>query len=1281
MNIPLRTALFSLPFLFFASRIAGAELKPDGLFQGKNASFSIPKNGRVKFTDNGGPIGFIYALRNENNEILTVKAEKITGDPKTRSVSCRAAAGESEKPDSPVIPMNTEFRLLPDNRTLRFIWRIAPENAKRLRKHKLMLFFNNRIFGKERNIIIDNRDIQFDTFKRGKGFHGKAKQIVLNLPADRSRLPIMLIEGNKITCSGWWNQKNKQYSNFIFSAEPKNGTLVLDFDLDSLPETTANSIQMSESINIAPNQFRLPDFSKSRNLLQNPSFEDGIRFWTLRDHCKPLDEYPIPENGWFVDESTAAHGKRSYRHAVFNTSTCMPSTLAYPTIPGEFYTFSFYAKTDAEGGYPLDVTGSTQYGVEHAGTSIPRTAFHIGNNWERYHFSFKAPNKLAQFTIWIKGNNLRGMHHIWLDAFQLEKGKTLTAFTQKPVSSVFETTRTDNLHQPGTDFKSSFRITSEKPVSGTLEYTVKDIFKRIVKMGKLPFRTAGNWVPDRISIPDGFRQLDYGAYLIETKIITPDFTDLVFDRLNLIEYLDGRHDLKNQFGILFTRTAGYDAKQRLNFWHHVGVGVLYPSLFNREITRLAQMLKFKTGIPLFAKYFPTDAKQNETDFLGKYNLHETDSLLSFRDSDLPAVEEYAFKMAKRFPWNSRWKSINEPSPTVGKNDEAIRRMIKILRAADRGIKRANPKNILIMPEMPGVYPEFVAKMWKWGGPKLFPEGITSHLYLRWPEEPDIDKQTENMIRAVNDPNARFAYPESSSTFFYHLPELSVSSLDNATCGDFARAGHLATYDLGYGEQLALANKIRFRLPIIKRKAFFDTQDDFFLDMWNFYDMGQTSSSLIFSMNTLGRLLGGARFIGEPVFGEGIRCYLFEDAERRPVAAIWNYAYQAYFTEKQNPYLALSGLKQNFELLNVCGGHEKIPADRRVMIGFNPVFIRGEAGKADSFRKEFERLDLIGGNSSEFKLETEIVDGTLTMRVRNVRAKQASGRLTVRCDGKTLIDKEVAIPSRSVFAFREKLPASDTLKRTRFLIRMKTEKTETVKTYNLEYFDIHRVPVGFKPDGTLEKWSGFQAIEIPYLLTYPCSLKDPLLQAKYRNNPVKYGGKKDFSAKFYAGYDSDNLYLTVCVKDNVFRMPEPPVKHSFRFDSLQLYFDSYADARNIERPVKGWSQDDQAYDICTLDGKTLSVYRSLAPYVQLAFNYIGEETRIHGTFRKTDDGYIYDLILPQRAILPVVLKKGSATGMSLLLNDNDADYRKRGLSLNPRTEPFQYPEHYPVMQMK
>lgn len=1281
MNFLMRQS-FPIAFLFLLSflPVLGAEWKPGGWIQGKNGVLRISKDGRLLFSDNGGSIGWIHAMRNRENEILLSGTSSVAENPEERSFSWKMSAGKSGKFDPESACMDLKISLLPDGRTARFFWRTDPEVRKNFREHKLMLVFRDRLFGGTRKVIVDGKDSQFDTFRRGSLQRGKAKKIVLDLPADRSRLVFTLVQG-RLFCDGWWNNGKNQYTNFILTAEPENGILILDIDLDSLPEASADSVRIAESINLAPNRFRMPDFTKCRNLLQNPSFEDGVRFWTLTDHCKPLDTLPIPEHGFLIDESTAVHGRRSYRHTIFNTSTCMPATLAYPTIPGQRYTFSFYAKTDVEGGYPIQVTGYTQYGEAHATTRIPRARFHVGNSWKRYHCTFQAPNKMAQFILWVKGGNLQGTRHIWFDAFQLEKGEGPTPFATKPVSSVLETTRTDNLQQPGTDFKPTFRVVSGNPVSGTLNYTVRDIFKRVAARGSLPFRTAGKWIPSRIAVPDGFRQLDYGAYLIETEIVTDHFTDLVFDRLNLIEYLDGKHDLKNQFGILLTRSAVYNVKQRLLFWHHVGAGVLYPALFNRELSDLALRLGFKTGIPLFGKYLPTDTKSNETDFLGKYNLKDASSLRNFRREDLPAVEDFAYRMARRFPWNRRWKSINEPSPDVAGNELAIQQMLAILRAADRGIKRANPKNILLMPEMPGVYPEFVAKMWKLGGPSLFPEGITSHLYIRWPEEPDIDRQTENMIRAVNDPSARFAYPESSTTFFYNLPELSVRSLDNATCGDFARAGHLATYDLGLGEQLALANRIRFRLPIIKRKAFFDTQDDFYLDLWNFFDMGGTSSSMIFSLNTLGRLLNGARFLCEPMFGDFIRCYLFEDREKRPVAVIWNYHASAYFSETKNPYLDLSDLKQSFEILNICGGKEKIPEDRRLRIGCFPFFLRGEAGKTEDFRNALERLDLIGGNASEFKLETGIQNGMFSMSIRNVRAKTVSGELTVTWDGKKILSRQISIPSRGAFPFQVRLPESRGLKRTQFVISMKTEKTEIVKKYDLDYFEIHPLPRDFVPDGGLEKWKGVSPVEIPHLLTFPCYLSDPVLRKRYQESPEPYRGAGDFSARLYAGYTEENLYLTICVRDNVFRQPDPPVRLSYRFDSLQLYFDSFADARNIERPVNGHSQDDQTYDICTLDGKTLSFYRSLAPYIQLAFNHVGEEPRMQGSFRKTPDGYIYDLKLPQKTILPVKLKKGSSTGISLLLNDNDGDYRKRGLSLNPVVEPFRHPEYYPVLLMR
>ena len=151
-------------------------------------------------------------------------------------------------------------------------------------------------------------------------------------------------------------------------------------------------------------------------------------------------------------------------------------------------------------------------------------------------------------------------------------------------------------------------------------------------------------------------------------------------------------------------------------------------------------------------------------------------------------------------------------------------------------------------------------------------------------------------------------------------------------------------------------------------------------------------------------------------------------------------------------------------------------------------------------------------------------------------------------------------------------------------------------------------------------------------------------------------------------------MALKVRDNIFS-PPPEFGGAWRYDSLQVYFDTLADARD---KGNGWDENDYAYDFCPLK-ESPWIIRSYAPEWQIAFLEPGAVPEVKRAFRKIEDGMIYELAFPAKQIFPIALKSGTTFGFALLINDNDNDYRKRGLTLTPQgTEPCMRPDLYPVM---
>ncbi len=173
--------------------------------------------------------------------------------------------------------------------------------------------------------------------------------------------------------------------------------------------------------------------------------------------------------------------------------------------------------------------------------------------------------------------------------------------------------------------------------------------------------------------------------------------------------------------------------------------------------------------------------------------------------------------------------------------------------------------------------------------------------------------------------------------------------------------------------------------------------------------------------------------------------------------------------------------------------------------------------------------------------------------------------------------------------------------------------------------------------------------------------------------VPWGGPKDLSARMALAYTSDTLYLGFDVTDDVFA-PAATMQSSWRGDGMQLYFDPWGAGHSLVNT--GFYREDQELDVWP-NGTTPTVFRTVKPGFQVAFTKLGAVPAIKSSLTKRPGGYIIQIAIPEAELAPLSLKPGSPFGFSFIINDNDGDFRKRGLVLSPDgTEPFKHPELYP-----
>ncbi len=169
------------------------------------------------------------------------------------------------------------------------------------------------------------------------------------------------------------------------------------------------------------------------------------------------------------------------------------------------------------------------------------------------------------------------------------------------------------------------------------------------------------------------------------------------------------------------------------------------------------------------------------------------------------------------------------------------------------------------------------------------------------------------------------------------------------------------------------------------------------------------------------------------------------------------------------------------------------------------------------------------------------------------------------------------------------------------------------------------------------------------------------------------GPADLAARVAFAWSPAGLHLWAEVTDD--RVVTGPNRGSdgYNFDSLQFYLDQRASVRapmatgdgNISTWVLGRKDDDSA--LAWLDQ---------APggrFVGANNTVNGQDPEVKAQWKKTATGWQLRATFQPAAIAAVDLRAGTVLGLSLLINDNDGDGRKRGLTLTPpNTEPFGNP---------
>lgn len=1088
-------------------------------------------------------------------------------------------------------------------------------------------------------------------------FSGPSDQVIYGDDDPASSTRVQVIQATRVTL----NDLNVTTRSPIVEIrlEPKNNQVVFELEMPAVQAPPSEETYAGVDF-WASDRLRMPPWNACRNLVQNPGFDQGLDSWQW-DSYGSMTQNRLGD--YFLVDVTQAHqGSSSLK--ILGESGQSPaalSTFAIPCEPGQSYTLSFYAKADRDGRLlqvRICTASMSQFALNRSLT--------LSTSWQRYSVSFTSPNGLLLPTFAIHNPPEDGA--AWLDAVQLEKGP-LTDYVQNPAGVTLQTAHRDRCFQLGQATAASFRITGPASASGELFWTAKDFFGQTWNQGHqlLTFDAQGQAI---VAAPWA-DQCPGGLNVIETELKLADgWTRRDFHRLAFMTFLQNDYRHKNSFSNGFYDYRYGSWTRRLAYWTRMGLG--------------SQIYDYYRGVPDDYLTIARSLGILNADAISKSQGPELiDNLIRQFHLDSAQLTQLEDQVAQRVSANPQikyWKLLNEPGWSYTDNLQEMNLLVRTLAAAARGIRRGNPQAIVISPDPSNMYPgagirwmdhfmtAYDQYVQETGQPFL--DIVAIHPYRPRPEEPDLDSDTDSLLTMLDSHGFQgdVWFTEGMLYPRYHLPAYQSMVFHFANVIDSCRIGSLS-YDLGLGERISAAYTARSRIIALKHGQRVKMFCDEAVPLTFLCDYDMTPAAATYAHNTVAGLLGNADYRQDIALGSHFRCCVFEDDARRPIAAIWNHDLATEMGNGTPAFLNLQPLGEGMEMIDFMGRRWPLTGSpASVPLEPYPLFVRGPQGSLADFVQRLSQCWVTGSDVVPWTISAGLTsDRQATLSIRNAMSKPWRGRLSIAGQPTPADGHDVALTAAQKLEIPVTLPWNGPGLHQQELTVSWQESGQTAwqrSTIRLTGLAIPWLNPPIVIDGQLDDWPSQAGFDWPVEQ-----------RVEFDRQAKAWGGPSDLSARLFLAWDAQFLYLALKVKDDVHAVVDDPAK-AFQGDSIQLYLDGWADAS--VRQHKGFANDDQAMMIWA-GASGLRIQRTLAPEYQLAFLKTGPVTGAKGAFQRTPDGQsIYEIALPLADIQPVALKPASRFGLALLLNDRDADRRRRrGLTLTPvGTEPHERPDLYP-----
>lgn len=1019
--------------------------------------------------------------------------------------------------------------------------------------------------------------------------------------------------------------------------------------------------------------------SPVRNIMPNPSFERGLRFWTWAgggaryNEKEPQNRFETVDGGLF--------GKKALLIRPIQNSAAGLVSFPMPLERGQKYTLSCYVKTAVptagKGIVRLQIANAAAGGTIKSngpfGDNSPDSRFSVGKDWTRISRTFTAD--AMGLKVYLQGNNCL------FDGLQLEKGDKTTEFVAPPLEGVLQTSNPDNDLKVGEAFNGGFRIAGEPGVSGKVKLQFINAYKEIVFEKEISVKIP---MSGELSVPinPDLKKIGRGVFVVKAEYSVPGFALYwQYERFSILKPLSNTHASKNLFGLLCHAqriSRGEDLMRKLMEWGWGSTShmPLREKIENSATRYLYDKYRFSNriscgGEKTLERLFPDEKNWWQRHVKYRSLKKFTPEQLKIADS---AVFDFMNGVSEKDVPFVAFSNEEESSPMIaGRNFDEY---FKIQHTFAKAAKRANP-NFKVAPThgtsgysiLRGFepYEGYLSSAhkagFKYDAVSIHPYGNIDGGTLG---SGDADTETARLIEQMK----RYGYGKETPILMgecFNKPETYIPEWGAGGAYDNYQSGKL-TYDFGNREFIHAASLARMYIVYLKYWPQVDS-----VNCWiarPFMDQHLTPTLACHAVNTLGNFFPWVEYKADARPAPGMRGYIFKLRDGSGIAPLWCIDSDVENGFKSGPVLNVK-FGQPVEIFDFMGNRRSFTTEKdgSVPLQLTPAPLYIKAKHVDQLAKALQNG--ISNDSASCLKVTFAPDagGRVSVLLKNLTGREQKGRLTV--NGKVF---QYAVPG----AGEQKLTV-ETLPETAFgkLYRKAYRYSVTPEkgngnsdVWDMDYFFVPKVSGA--PD-----WNKIPSLPFPNW------------------HERKPASEKDLSACYQTAWDAKNFYLRVTVRDDkLLDFPDRRAKPSFLKNlysadgCLEVYFDCGANARS--NLIKNYDQDDYRYDFAppagNKDGRG-HVWRLVEVYHQLAdgINMPKKEEaskKIICDFKRTADGYLYTITFGQRYIEPIVLRKGFISGFALYLHDQDEPDGKNQKAITTSTKKgahCQYlPQFWPLM---